>query len=102
MQRRRFRPAMDALFPGDRFHNRAQEVASVVAILHHTLVDILGLKAGTLKQFAGIVRVQQCPAITTGGKIAESQTEEIESVTLRVINGEAPCREQRVIEEFCG
>jgi len=101
MQWRGFGPAVDTLFPGDRFHNRTQEVASVVAILHHTLVDILGLKSSALKQFAGIVRVQQCPAITPVGKIAESQAEEIEGVTLGMIDGEASCREQRVIKEFC-
>src|SRR6202158_2721210 len=100
VQRRRFRPALGALLAGDGFHHDAQEVTGVPALFHYALFDFLGIESGTLKQFAHEIGVEQLAAIAATGEIAEAHAEQVEGVTLRMIDREPSGGKQRGVEEI--
>ena len=101
MERRGLGPALRALFLGDGLHHNAQEVAGIAAIPHHAGLDVFGGESGALKQFAGVVGVQQLAAIAATREGAEAQAQQVKGVALGVIDGEASGGKQRVIKEFC-
>src|SRR5229473_5473358 len=100
VQRCGFSPTPDALFARDGLHHDTKEVAGIPALFHHALFDFVSIESGTLKQLAGEIGVEQLAAVAAMGEIAEAHAEQVEGVTLRMIDGEPSGRKQRVVEEL--
>ena len=91
MQRSTLRPAIDALFARNRFHENAKEIASIVYFFEKPRLDFFPRQAGAIEELAAQPVVEESAPIVSLSEIAKAQADQIEGITLGVINREAAC-----------
>jgi len=85
---------------GDRFHQDSEEVSGIAAFFEYSRLNLFARQAGTIEQLALQPMVEEFPPISAAREVSEAQTNQIESIALRVIQGETARREQGVIQEL--